>query len=144
MPDKPLIILYADDDEEDRLIFREGITESGEAVQVVEFHNGANLIHYLRQIREDDDDCYAIISDMKMPGMGGTDILKAVQKSDRLRRIPVVIFSTSSSLTDQQLCQNLGALAFLSKPSSFDEVKQTAGTIIRMFRGSCTDKTGSY
>jgi CheY-like chemotaxis protein len=77
-----------------------------------------------------------------MPGMGGTDILKVTQNSKKLSRIPVIIFSTSSSSHDQDLCYNLGALAFLSKPNSFNEVKKMAGMIVTMVRKTCNERSG--
>ena len=136
----PLTILYADDDEEDRLIFKEGVAESGVPVQLMEFHNGASLIQYLSVLDLDESSCCAIVSDMKMPGMGGTDILKVTRNNTKLSRIPVIIFSTSSSSQDQDLCYNLGALAFLSKPNSFNEVKKMAGMIVTLVRKTCNDR----
>lgn len=65
-----------------------------------------------------------VICDVNMPGMSGLDVLQTLRKSDAIRHIPVMFLS--GYISDEQIAQarQLGVSAFLSKPCSFEEMKQ--------------------
>ena len=130
MMDTPLHILYAEDDEEDRFFFREGVAESGEPVVMTEFPDGSFLIRFLMALDDPGARPYAIVSDMNMPAMGGKDVLKMLQVNSRLQHIPAIILTTSSSPEDKAACRALGAKGFFSKPDSVEKVKSTVSDII--------------
>ena len=61
-----------------------------------------------------------ILLDLNLPKKGGLEILSELKLNDSLRRIPVVMFSTSSAQTDRVSALQRGAQAYINKPSSFD------------------------
>ena len=114
-------ILLVEDDPEDRLIFNDSFTELG-AENLVEYeNNGENALHHL-------EDCYykhqlpsLIILDLNMPGMNGTQILRAIKNDDRFRNIRVLIYSTSINKIEKEQCLLLGAEDYILKPLTYSE-----------------------
>ena len=61
-----------------------------------------------------------IMLDLNMPGMGGREILKNTRKMQKLKVIPVIIFSTSDDQKDVKYCYEVGASSYIQKPVSFN------------------------
>jgi chemotaxis family two-component system response regulator Rcp1 len=70
--------------------------------------------------------------DLNLPRMGGFEVLKALRDDvdARLRRLPVIVFTTSSSSHDVDRAYDLHASSFLTKPTAFDHYVRT----VRAFR----------
>lgn len=118
---KPLHVLHADDDTEDRWFFREGILEVDAAILLTQFEDGTDLLHYLQGATPATPEVHLIVCDMQMNQMGGIGLLEAIKKMDAWKHIPVVIFSTSSFERDIHHCLSKGAAAFFSKPGTYAE-----------------------
>jgi len=132
----PLLhILHADDDEEDRFIFRDGVIEVGEDINLLQLNDGLSIIRYLKSVEHPDSLPCVIVSDMKMPYKDGTEVLKIMRSHEQWHRIPVVILSNSSSDYDRNLSLSLGATAFFSKPGSYAEVAK----IVRQVMNICNN-----
>ncbi|MDA3898524.1 MAG: response regulator [Desulfobacteraceae bacterium] len=71
-----------------------------------------------------------ILLDLKMPGIDGHEVLKKVKGADKLKRIPVIILTSSQEEGDRAMSYDNGANSYLVKPVSFDSfldvVKQVA------------------
>lgn len=63
-----------------------------------------------------------VISDLKLPGLDGHELLGLVRSDRRLAHVPYVIFSSSQEATDVQRCLRSGADAFVQKPVDFADV----------------------
>ncbi len=61
-----------------------------------------------------------ILLDLNMPGMDGRKTLEFIKQDDRLKRIPVIILTTSSDERDIKTCYQMGANTYVQKPVSFD------------------------
>ncbi len=59
-----------------------------------------------------------IFLDLNMPRMNGTQFLKALKSTEILKNIPVIVYTTSSSLKDKEEMTSFGAAYFLTKPNS--------------------------
>ncbi|HET7897861.1 MAG TPA: response regulator [Flavisolibacter sp.] len=129
---KPVVILYAEDDEEDRFFFLEGVKCVNENVQIVTAENGQDAIDYLAAIAPDQELPAAIVSDLSMPLCDGLDMLRRVKNEGRWKHIPVVLFSTSSSRFDVSMATQLGAEAFFTKPETVPEFMKTVQTILAL------------
>lgn len=62
-----------------------------------------------------------VLSDLKMPKLGGDEVLRRVRADGRLKDLPFVVFSSSDEPGDVQRCLALGASAFIRKPVDFGE-----------------------
>lgn len=61
-----------------------------------------------------------VLLDLNMPGMGGARVLEAIKSSDELRRVPVVVLTTSNDPRDIDRCYALGANSYVQKPVDLD------------------------
>ena len=131
-----MTILMADDDEEDRELTRDALIESRLANDVRFAVDGQDLLDYLRR-----EGAYAdpsvdaprpgiILLDLNMPKKNGREALAEIKADDALRRIPVVILTTSKDEEDVFRTYDLGASSFITKPVTFGglvEVMRTWG-----------------
>lgn len=116
-----LHVLHADDDAEDRWLFREGILEVDATVALEQFEDGTDLLRYLTRPASATPVVHLIICDMQMRQVGGLGVLQAIKALDAWKEVPVIIFSTSSFEGDIQQCLAKGAAAFFSKPGTYSE-----------------------
>lgn len=122
---RPITILMADDDEDDRNFAREALDRSR---LVNTFHavgDGVELLAYLRREGQWAEPGAAprpgiILLDLKMPRMNGHEALKAIKADSSLARIPIVILTTSGADEDISRSYDLGANSFIRKPVTFD------------------------
>ncbi|HEX4383612.1 MAG TPA: response regulator, partial [Myxococcales bacterium] len=117
MQGKPLIILMADDDEDDRLNTAEAFREHHLANDFHTVNDGEELMQFLRRQGK-----YAgaprpglILLDLNMPRKDGREALREIKGDPALRSIPVVILTTSREEEDILRTYDLGANSFVSK-----------------------------
>ncbi len=137
MSNEPIVIYYAEDDEEDRTMFRDCLEETGMNVKLVEFNNGVQLLNHLNSKYKPSIPCI-IVSDIKMPAMDGPELLRNLKKHETYKTIPVIMLSTSSNEFDRNICLELGARAFFTKPNTLNEIRRTVREIISI----CHDMNG--
>jgi CheY-like chemotaxis protein len=122
---KTNIILMADDDDDDRLLAQDALAESRLAAELQFVENGEELLDYLCRRGK-----YAapneaprpglILLDLNMPRKDGREALREIRSEPELRRIPVVVLTTSKADTDIGAIYELGANSFISKPFQFE------------------------
>lgn len=112
-------ILLIDDDQDDHEIF-------SAALEKISANLTCNLrqdaTEALEQLKNDLLTPDLIFLDLNMPVMNGQEFLNAVKKSEKLKGIPVIIFSTTSNRETIRLTKELGALDFITKPNKFDSL----------------------
>lgn len=134
MSTEPLIILLADDDSDDRDLALDALNESGINHQLLTVCDGEELLEYLRREKRYAPPAYAphpalILLDMNMPRMDGREALAIMKADPALRRIPVVVLSTSRAPEEVVRSYDLGANAYIGKPVTFPELVSVLGTL---------------
>lgn len=134
VPKKTLIILMADDDADDRLLAQDAMYESRVLNELHFVEDGVQLLSYLRG-----DDVFSdrslypmpglILLDLNMPKMDGREALAEIKADPRLRRIPVVILTTSKAEADMVKGYDLGAASYITKPVTFDALVELMRTL---------------
>ena len=124
---KSIVILMADDDADDRLLAKDALTECRLSNELHFVENGEELLDYLlRRGRYtslgDAPRPGLILLDLNMPKKDGREALKEIKADPELRKIPVVVLTTSRADTDIGRIYELGANSFISKPVSFDSL----------------------
>jgi CheY-like chemotaxis protein len=119
-----IVILMADDDEDDRLLAHEALQESHLINSVYFVEDGQELLDYLHQTGKYSDPETAprpglILLDLNMPRMDGREALTIIKQDANLRRIPIVILTTSKTEEDILRSYDLGANSFITKPVTF-------------------------
>jgi len=120
-----VVILMADDDADDRIMTREALEESKLTNEFRVVENGEELMDYLRRRGQYADPESSprpgvILLDLNMPRMDGREALKEIKADPELRRIPVVILTTSKAEEDIYRTYDLGANSYIMKPVTFD------------------------
>ncbi len=109
-------LLYADDDEDDKAILIEMMRRINPEIGVATTENGVETLKFLESIKDNEPLPCCIVLDMNMPIMNGTQALELIKKNPLYSKIPVFLFSTSSSPSDVAITSKLGAEAFITKP----------------------------
>ncbi len=127
-------ILMADDDPDDRLLAREALEEVGATCEIVCVADGGALLDYLhRRGAYAGADAlprpYLILLDLNMPRMDGREALRQIKGDPDLRRIPVVVLTTSNAEEDVRRCYELGANAYITKPMTFEGLVMVMRTL---------------
>lgn len=118
-------ILMAEDDADDRFLAKMAMRENYVANPLVTVNDGEELLEYLYHKGKYSDPatspkpCF-ILLDLNMPRMDGRQALKIIKEDEELKRIPVVIMTTSKAEEDIFASYNEGANSFISKPFTFD------------------------
>ena len=112
-------ILLIDDDQDDHEIFSAAVEKISGAFT---YSARSSAIEALEQLTSDLLKPDLIFLDLNMPVMNGQEFLIAVKKSEKLKNIPVIIFSTTSNRATIQLTKELGAFDFITKPDKFDSL----------------------
>ncbi len=126
-PTKPIVILMADDDADDRLLAKDALLECQMAGDLHFVENGEELMDYLCRRGNYAQPNAAprpglILLDLNMPKKDGREALREIKSNPELRKIPVVVLTTSKADTDIGQIYELGANSFISKPVTFDSL----------------------
>lgn len=124
---EPLRVLLADDDVDDRELFAEAIEESGAKVKLDFAEDGDQLLQKLENISQLP---HLIFLDLNMPNKNGKECLAEIRRNEKLKDIPVIIYSTSSSDFDINETFEKGANLYISKPYSFKELVKIARQVL--------------
>lgn len=117
-----------DDDEDDREIFLEVVSELSPAAISNTAINGADGLAMLGSL---DILPHVIFLDLNMPIMNGIEFLQKVKGMERLKNIPIVIFSTSGDDWAVRQVRDLGATEFITKPSKVNEWRTVIGPFVK-------------
>jgi len=126
----------ADDDADDRLLAKDALAECRLAGDLHFVENGEELVDYLqRRGKYTALNASArpglILLDLNMPKKDGREALREIKADPDLRKIPVVVLTTSRADTDIGRVYELGANSFISKPVSFDSLVDVMKTLYR-------------
>jgi two-component system, response regulator len=128
-------ILMAEDDKDDQLITQKALEENRVANPLVVVEDGEQLMDYLNRkgsfagYPSVPQPCF-ILLDLNMPKMDGREALKAIKSDEKLKRIPVVILTTSKAEEDILKSYHTGANSYITKPVTF----QGLVTVIRSLK----------
>ena len=122
---RPAKILVAEDDPDDRLVVREALNDARLANNVEFVEDGVELLDYLnhRGSYQSLDEPFLpglILLDLNMPRMDGREALAVIKGDPNLRRIPVIVLTTSQIDEDILGTYDLGVNSFITKPVTFD------------------------
>jgi CheY-like chemotaxis protein len=122
---KPITILMADDDADDRMLAREAWAESRLANDLRFVEDGEQLMDYLHRRGKFTQQADAprpglILLDLNMPRKDGREALQEIRDDPGLRHIPIVILTTSKAEEDILRSYDLGANSYVTKPVTFE------------------------
>jgi two-component system, chemotaxis family, response regulator Rcp1 len=124
---RPLSILIVDDGPGDRRLMEVALQEFAPQCQIEIAVDGEQALAYL-------DFCATkpalIFLDLNMPRIDGREVLRQIKSNPELKRIPVIIFTTSDDLGDILYCYENHANSVLTKPMSIDEFNLRIASVV--------------
>lgn len=120
------VILLVEDNPRDEALTLRALKKSNVCNDVVVAHDGVEALDYLfgtgvcagRETREMPQ---LILLDLKLPKVDGLQVLEKIRATERTRRLPVVVFTSSGEEEDLISSYNLGANSYIRKPVDFDQ-----------------------
>jgi DNA-binding NarL/FixJ family response regulator len=123
----PANIILADDDDDDRLLFKDVLKEYSQTSNLRFAHNGEHLMSLLRS--EDLPD--VLFLDLNMPLKNGIECLEEIRGDEKLKDLPVVIFSTSSHPGTINQMYEIGAQLYVRKPNDFTHLRKAIHAVLK-------------
>ena len=125
------VILLVEDNPDDVALTRRAFARSSIANELAVAHDGEEALHYLfatgpYQDRDPLQLPAVMLLDLKLPGIGGLDVLRRVRANAATRHLPVVILTTSAEHDDLLGSYGLGANSYVRKPVDFAQFMEAA------------------
>lgn len=115
-------LLLADDDTDDCIFFKEVLEELGIDTTLTVVNDGVELMRLLSKKTDSLPD--VLFLDLNMPRKNGFECLLEIKLDDKLKHLPVVIFSTSLDMQVVNLLYEKGAHYYIRKPGEFSKLKK--------------------
>ena len=138
---RPLTILMADDDADDRLMTERALRDHVDDIQLRFVEDGQQLLDYLHRRHDYNAPGAAprpalVLLDLNMPRKDGREALSEIKSDPTLRCIPVLVFTTSTADDDVRRSYQLGVNSYITKPASYSRLVETLGLIQRYWLGA--------
>lgn len=118
-------ILLVEDEEADVELITGALRKHNLSNEIIVARDGEEALDYLYRRGEFEqlqgEDPVLVLLDLKMPKLGGIEVLKTMKSDKKLKNIPVVIVTSSREDPDIQKCYELGVNAYVVKPVDFTE-----------------------
>lgn len=132
-----LVILMAEDDDGHARLVEERFESVGVTNPLLRFRDGTETWAFLTGPELKNGKEYLLLLDIRMPGLDGLEILRRIKSDERLKRIPVIMLTTTDDPKEVETCYALGCNSYLTKPVEFDkfgEVIKRLGLFLMVVR----------
>jgi CheY-like chemotaxis protein len=123
-------LLLADDDLDDCIFFKEALDDLSLNTSLVTVHDGDELMKWL--LNKENDFPELLFLDLNMPRKSGYECLMEIKQNERLKYLPVIIFSTSFDQTVVNSLFDQGALYYIRKPGEFSKLREVIQTVLTL------------
>lgn len=124
-----LNVLLADDDEDDRWLFEQALSNLKIKTTLLLFKDGKEIMDHLIKTESIP---HIVFLDLNMPIKNGMECLQEMRKNNSLKKIPVAIYSTSSSEEDIENTFINGANIYINKPNNFAALKNVVDKVLQL------------
>ena len=136
---KDMVILIAEDDAGHFQLIKKNLWLACVNNDILQFKDGRQILDFLSQRgggpHLDDDKQYILLLDVRMPKVDGLEVLAKIKDSEKLRRIPVIMLTTTSESSMVEQCYELGCSCYVVKPVDyhrFMEAVQNLGKFLSL------------
>ena len=121
MKNNTVILLVEDDFGHANLIMMY-LEQLGIPNQTIHFYDGQEVLDFLFRngsiLQRENNTSYLLLLDLKLPVVSGIEVMESLKQDDEMRKIPVVVISTTDDKAEIEKCHNLGCVCFIAKPVS--------------------------
>lgn len=133
--------MLVEDDNVDTMTVKRALRDLSVTNMLILSVNGEEALDYLSN--EKNTKPFLILLDLNMPKMNGIEFLKIIKADDRLKKIPVVVLTTSQEKRDVVQSFKLGAAGYMVKPVDYAKFVEIIGTVLLYWRASELPKQDS-
>lgn len=124
-----VVILIAEDDEGHAELIRRNLERAGIANPIIHFRDGRAAVDFLfcegNGPHRTAGDAYVLLLDIRMPKLDGTGVLARIKADPILKKIPVIMVTTTDDPREIALCHELGCSHYITKPVEYDAFVET-------------------
>lgn len=121
-------VVLIDDDRDDAELFKEALSEINSSIGFEHFEDSKQGLQTLLEKQNNLPDL--IFLDINMPITSGWQCLSEFKKTEHLKDIPVIMFTTSSQPREKEMAKEMGAKDFITKPSEYRTLKELLSSVI--------------
>lgn len=118
---RQVTILMIEDDEGHARLIERNIRRAGVYNDIVHKADGTSALRHLEQQAGGIGQPVLVLLDLNLPDMSGISILERIKADPRLRRIPIIVLTTTDDAREIQRCYDLGANVYITKPVDYDQ-----------------------
>lgn len=124
---KEVVILIAEDDEGHAGLIRKNLARAGIVNNILHFWDGQELLDFLFDTRRDGEERvrrngvpYVLLLDIRMPKIDGVEVLRRVKADKGMRKMPVIMITTTDDPREVEKCHELGCNSYITKPVEYE------------------------
>ena len=121
---KEAIILLAEDDEGHAGLIRRNLARAGIVNEILYFQDGQAISDFLfrrgPEPHRQSGAAYILLLDIRMPKLDGTEVLKQIKEDPELKKIPVIMITTTDDPREVEHCHALGCSHYIAKPVEYE------------------------
>ena len=125
---KNTVIVLAEDDEGHAGLIIRNLRRTGITNEIIHFRDGEETLKFLlgngEGVRHQDDKSYLLLLDLRMPKVDGIEVMRQVKHDEALRKMPVIVITTTDDPGEIELCYALGCSSYIVKPVNYDEFNE--------------------
>jgi len=122
---KELTIILAEDDEGHATLIKRNLKRSGLLNEIIHFKDGEETLNYLNKAKKKDENEESfpslLLLDIKMPKIDGIEVLRQVKQDAVLKKMPVIMITTTDDPREINKCHDLGCSNYIAKPIDYDK-----------------------
>jgi len=117
-------ILIVDDDDGHAILIRENLEAAGLRNRIEHFRDGQAALDFFfgsGERRASQDETYLVLLDIRMPKVDGIEVLRRLKNDPTLRRLPIIMLTTTDDSREVERCHALGCNVYIQKPVDYDQ-----------------------
>jgi CheY-like chemotaxis protein len=122
---REVVILIAEDDAGHARLIEKNLTRAGLHNKIERFDNGQAVLDFLFRRgsgpHRASDKPYLLLLDIRMPQVDGVEVLRQIKQDTELRKIPVLMLTTTDDPREVERCHSIGCASYLVKPVDYDK-----------------------
>jgi CheY-like chemotaxis protein len=122
---KEVVILIAEDDDGHATLIEKNLRRAGLLNKIVRFRDGQESLDFLfekgKGNKRERDMSYLLLLDIRMPKVDGVEVLRKIKADKELKKLPVVMITTTDDPREVELCFELGCSNYIAKPIEYDK-----------------------
>lgn len=118
------VILIVEDDEGHAILIRQNLEAAGLSNQMLHFRDGQAVLDYFFKAKpgtRHEAHMYLVLLDIRMPKVDGIEVLRRLKSDPELRKLPVIMLTTTDDLREVERCHELGCNVYIQKPVDYDK-----------------------